>query len=120
MAQTTQIVNENLEPIKSAALKSLSAATGTGAGAAQNWGAVRSNHALQVNLTGAPSAVNVNLEGSLDGVNWTTIGAWAIAGGQTTGQTVWFTGKAAIFTRANLSTLTGGTTPTVSAIIGAA
>jgi hypothetical protein len=62
----------------------------------------------------------VNLEGSLDGQNWTTIGSWSLVDGQTSGQTVWSTGMAAAYTRANLTTLTGGTNPTVTAIVGAA
>ena len=122
MAQTTQIVNEQQELIRTRALTSLASATGTGAGTVQNWGAVRANHALQVILGGTvpATAINVNLEGSLDAVNWTTIGAWSLAGGQTIGQTVWFTGKAAVFTRANISAMSGGTAPTATAIIGAA
>ncbi len=122
MAQTTQIVNENLEPLKTAALTSLAAASATGAGTSQYWGAVKASHALQVILGGTAPAttVNVNLEGSLDGVHWTVIGSWSLAGGQTSGETVWFTGKAAIFTRANLTSMSGGTAPTCTAIIGAA
>ena len=120
MSHTVQIVNEKTELVKSAAATSLAAVTATGAGTATYLGSVRANHAIQVTYTSNPTAVAVNLEGSLDGTNWRTLGSWSIAGGQASGDIVWITGKAAIWVRANLATLTGGTSPAVTATIASA
>lgn len=95
---------------------SLSAATATGPGATVDLGVVRSVHTMQTVVTGAPSGVTVNLEGSLTGGAWVTLASST----STTGDVQTASGKAVRYVRANLATLTGGTGPTVTAYIASA
>lgn len=90
---------------------SLDAAVAVGAGVALEVEGSRS-YALDVRSTGTPTAISVTLEGSLDGSNWETLGSAATAAGIT-----WSVDTPVKFVRANLGTLTGGTTPTVTAVI---
>ena len=91
----------------------LSAATATGASGGVDLTWCASNASIILTVTGAPTAVSVNLEGSLDGTNWVVLKTLTAAGvGSSTGVPV-------RFIRANLTTLTGGTTPTVTALLGA-
>ncbi len=96
---------------------SLNAATATGPGAVTDLGVVRSVHTLQTTVTGGPSAVNVNLEGSLS-----ASGPWLVLASSTstTGDVQTASGKAVRYVRANLTTLTGGTAPAVTALIASA
>jgi hypothetical protein len=96
---------------------SLNAATATGAGPVVDLGVVRSSHTLQTTVTGAPTGVSVNLEGSL-----AVGGPWAVLANSTstTGDVQTASGKAVRYVRANLVTLTGGTAPTVTALIASA
>lgn len=75
---------------------------------------VRAKHAIQTVVTGAPTAVSIKLQGSLDGANWYDLATST----STTGDYQTAIDKPARFVRANLGTLTGGTAPTVQAIIG--
>jgi hypothetical protein len=97
---------------------SLDAVTATGAGALVDLESARASHALQVTHTGSPTAVVVKLMGSLDGTTFTEIGEWDSAT-EANGATVFVTGKPSVFVRADLGTLTGGATPTVTAICAA-
>lgn len=97
--------------------KSLSAVTATGAGAAFALGAAKRTFGLQVTVTGAPTAAVVDLEGSLDGSTWDAIGTWSIGAGQASGDIVFVVDRPVLHVRANLTTLTGGTAPTVTAYI---
>lgn len=96
---------------------SLNAATATGPGTVVDLGVVRSSHTMQTTVTGAPAAVSVNLEGSL-----AAAGPWAVLANSTstTGDVQTATGKAVRYVRANLVTLTGGTSPAVTALIASA
>jgi hypothetical protein len=95
---------------------SLNAATATGPGAIADLGAARTVHTLQTSVTGAPSVVTVNLEGSLSPSGpWTTL----LTSTSTAGDLQSAPGKAVRYMRANLTTLTGGTTPKVTALIAA-
>ncbi len=84
-------------------------ATGTTAGFA-----VPSNsfHTLQAVVTGSPSVCTINLDGSLDGTNW-----FDISGNQTCTSSVMFhvVNRSVTNVRANLTALSGGTAPTVTA-----
>lgn len=100
------------------ALTSLSAATATGAGTSQAYTFARQAFALQVTSTGTPTAVIVNLEASLDGSHWFKVGAWNSTL-QTTGDIVFVSDAPCYTIRANLATLTGGTSPTVTATVAA-
>lgn len=71
---------------------------------------IPTKHGMQVNTTGAPAACIYNLEGSLDGVNWTSIiNAQACT---TSGTLTWETtgAKPVLFVRFNLTALSGGAT----------
>lgn len=93
---------------------SLTSAAATGPGTTTDLGVVRSVHTLQTSTTGTPSAVTVNLEGSLAAAGpWVTL----VASTSTTGDVQTVSGKAVRYVRANLATLTGGTAPTVTALI---
>lgn len=76
--------------------------------------AVPSNsfHTVQVVITGSPSGCTINLDGSLDGTNW-----FDLSGGQTCTASVMFhvVNRAVLNVRANLTALSGGTAPTVTA-----
>ena len=70
----------------------------------------------QFTLTGSPTTVSASIEGSLDGVNWEAFADYSNAPGKS------YMGNEAetlICTklRMNLKTLTGGTSPTVSALM---
>lgn len=96
---------------------SLNAATSTGPGAVVDLGVVRSSHTLQTTVTGTPSGATVTLEGSLAAAGpWATLATST----STTGDVQTATGKAVRYVRANLTVLTGGTAPTVTALIASA
>lgn len=96
---------------------SLNAATATGPGTVFDLGVVRSSHSLQTSTTGSPTGVTVLLEGSLGASGpWTTLATST----STTGDVQTVTGKAVRYIRANLTVLTGGTAPTVTALIASA
>ena len=96
---------------------SLNAVTATGPGTVFDLGVVRSSHTLQTSTTGSPTGVTVLLEGSLGASGpWTTLATST----STTGDVQSVTGKAVRYIRANLTVLTGGTAPTVTALIASA
>ncbi len=98
---------------------SLNAATAVGAGdvaaigGPAALGGVPRKLSWEVRVTGAPTAMQVDLEGSLDNTNWYQIDTYNIVA-NTLRQVV---DKGAKFVRANLITLTAGTSPTVTAKI---
>ncbi len=73
------------------------------------------SYAWQTAITGAPTAININLEGSLDGTTWAVMDTSTVVGGEMR----FLNTKNAIFIRANLTTLTGGTAPTVTVTLAA-
>jgi hypothetical protein len=105
--------------------KSLNAVTATGVGGQVEFVWPRINHTMQVILGGtlAATGVIVGLEGTLavdangDPTGWRTLGTWDLAAPLVSGDIVSVSSAAAKFVRANLTTLTGGTAPTVSAEI---
>lgn len=99
---------------------SLNAASSTGAGASVDIGSPRRMLTMQCIVTGSPSAAVVNLEASLDNVNFTALGQWSLTGGQATGGMISVAGHVVEFARANLLTLSGGSSPTVTALIASA
>lgn len=98
------------EPHGLAQVTSLSAATAIGAGAAVDCEGARA-YALDVRVTGAPTSVTVALEGTIDGANWGSIGSVTAAG------LTWYVDKPVVRVRANLTVLSGGTAPAVTAEI---
>lgn len=96
----------------------LNAATSTGAGTAKNLSRLIDKHVIQVDITGAPSAVTVVLEGSLDGNDFGVVGTHAFTAGDLTNTTAIFfdSDSPLLYVRVNLTVLTSGTAPTVTAI----
>lgn len=103
-----------------AAKKLLDAATGTGASTNMANG-LSNAQSVQVNITGAPTAVTVTVEGSLDmGANWDTIATIAFTAPElAAGFTSLSIGdKPRDAIRHNLTVLTGGSSPTVTSFHG--
>jgi hypothetical protein len=99
---------------------SLAAVISTGAGdefalAPYFLGVLPSVFAFDILITGSPSGVTVLLEGSLDGTNWFTMET--VAG--TSDSLNFSVDKPVRFVRANLTVLTGGSSPTVAVGIAA-
>lgn len=68
------------------------------------------NHTWEIVVTGAPSAVNVKLQGSLNGTTW-----YDLADSTTlTSEMKHLANKTVLYIRAKLVTLTGGSSPTVT------
>lgn len=113
------LVNGNQPTISgmTSGVTALNAATATGPSAATDLGSMRTALALQTVVTGTPSGVTVTLEGSLDGVHWAPA---LLTSTSTTGDYQGRAGSPVRYIRANLTALTGGTAPTVTAIIAAA
>ena len=99
----------------------LAAVTSTGAGTKQTITKGReeavTSHTLQVDITGAPTAVSVSLEGSVDGTTFSDMGTHEFTADELTATTALFhvVNRAVPVVRANLTVLTGGATPTVTA-----
>jgi len=95
---------------------SLNAATSTGAGTSKDLESVASTYGVIVTATGGPSTVTCSLEGSHDNVNWYTVPSPTItaAGTFTLFQNLLFR-----YVRVNLVTLSGGSSPTVTATVAA-
>lgn len=99
------------------AVKLLSAVTTTGAGSSWPLRNGVQEHTVQAVITGAPTAVTVALEASLDGgTSWNAIGTYAFVAGDLTAGFAMFhvVNKPAELVRLNLTVLTGGTSPTVT------
>ena len=94
----------------------LNAATSTGASSSLTHSTPVRNHALQVTITGAPTAVTVELLGSLDNTNFVTSATHVLSAGELTAtKAMYFViDKPLAYVKANLAVLTGGTTPTVT------
>ena len=98
----------------------LNAATATGAGAAQYTGSIPAMHTVQVTMGGTvvATAVTVDLEGSLDGEFWQALASHALTAGEITAEGAIFhvVNAPTKYVRANLTTLTGGTAPTITVL----
>lgn len=93
---------------RSAGQLSLAAGTTAGAGASLDNGGCCASHTLVTVATAGITAGAVQLQGSLDNVNWVNLGA-AVTLTASSVQTVSVTGSPFQFVRANVSTgVTGG------------
>ncbi len=94
----------------------LNAVTSTGASDALVHSVPVKNHTLQVTITGAPSAVKVALEGSIDNITFVKITEHTFSAGELTATKAMFFNidKPFPYVKANLTTLTAGTNPTVT------
>lgn len=72
------------------------------------------SYALQVARTGDPTSADVTLQGSIDGVTWSALGA---ATGGASDQIVWVSDRPVKYIRLKLFGLTGGSFPSVSASV---
>lgn len=100
------------------AFKFLDAVTSTGTSASAVFNKIVKDHTVQATITGTPTAVTVDLEGSLDNVTFFQLATHAFTAGELTAAGAMFhvTDKAVRFIRLNLTALTGGTAPTVTAL----
>lgn len=95
-------------------ITSLSAATATGAGTQLNLMDSKPFHTWTVVVTGSPTVVSVDLEGSIDnGTNWFTLDTSTT----TTSEMRHVINKPVLSVRAKLNTLTAGAAPTVTVFI---
>jgi hypothetical protein len=88
----------------------LAAVTVTGAGTTRQPGFAYKNHTWNTVITGSPTTVSVTLEGSIDGTNWFVLDTST----STSNEMRHVTNKPVTYLRANLGTLSGGSTPTVT------
>lgn len=91
---------------------SLDAATATGPGASRDLESLFRVITMAMSTTGSPSTVAIDLEGSHDGTNW-----FQLIGGTPSQGAVSIGTHLVRHVRANLKTLTGGSSPTVTATI---
>lgn len=98
------------------AITFLDAATSTGASNIKRLAFLVSHHTVQVTITGAPTAVTVDLEGSIDGVTFFSLATHAFTAGELTATKAMFhvIDKPVSYVRSNLTVLTAGTSPTVT------
>lgn len=96
---------------------SLNAATGIGAGSVVNFSWPRRNISMQVVYTSNPSPVKVTLEGTIDGTDWFILATFDTGAASVNKDIVYADNVTVLSARANLVTLTGGTTPAVTASI---
>lgn len=99
--------------------ESLSAASATGVGTSSDLGELADHHTMFVTTTGGGSWV-VALEGSHDDTHWLSLGqvSGSSAGpAQVTTPSSDIPGILVRYVRANLTSLTGGSSPTVTATI---
>ena len=99
------------------AFKFLDASTSTGPSDSLPFRKINEVHGLQINITGAPTAVTVDIEGSLEGTIWNQVLTSPMTASELTAETSYTSiqGKPFRFIRLNLAVLTGGSTPTVTA-----
>ena len=100
------------------AVRLLNAVTSTGAGSSWPLRMGVKEHTVQATFTGNPTAVSIILEGSLDEQTWYQLAVHNALGDDITNQQTMFhvTSKLVNAVRINLSTLTGGSSPTVTAL----
>ena len=92
----------------------LNAVTTVGPSAPVDLGGDSSQLLLSVMTTGTPAAIGVALEGSLDGQDWREVIVASNPAGEARTCAGYFR-----FIRANLLNITGGSSPTVTAVIAA-
>lgn len=100
------------------AVKLLNAATATGASTTHVVRMKPRNHTVQFTITGAPTAVTMDLEGSLDDTTWISLASHIMTAAELTATAAMFhvVDKPVRYVRLNLTTLTAGTAPTVTAL----
>lgn len=95
---------------------SLNSVAANGTGASKDLESVFATHTLIATVTGGATAGRVKLEGSHDGSNWAVLAQTATFDGSTE-YLLDYTGSLVRYVRAELVSLGGGTSPTVTATI---
>lgn len=100
------------------AFKFLDAVTSTGTSLSMPVRKIIKDHTVQATITGAPTAVTVDLEGSLNDTEWFVLGTHPFTAGELTDTQAMFhvVDKSVRYVRLNLAVLTGGSSPTVTAL----
>lgn len=98
---------------------SLNAVNANGPGSAIDFDEVCSTVTVIASCAGSPTAGNVHLDGSHDGVNWFTLGGTTSFDGAGTSMSFTSSGPLVRYARAVLFNLTGGSSPSVTATIAA-
>jgi YbbR domain-containing protein len=100
------------------AIKLLDGATAEGVSTSHPVRMKPRNHTVQVTITGAPTAVTVDLEGSLDDTTYVSLASYVLTAADLTAAAAMFhvVDKPVRYVRVNLVTLTAGTAPTVTAL----
>jgi hypothetical protein len=93
---------------------SLSAVSATGTGTALDGLAIRMNAVMSVTTSAGVSAGSVQLQGSLDNVNWYSLGSAVSTTAASTTTQVTVTSALSRYVRANVATAITGGTVTVS------
>lgn len=98
--------------------KILDAVTATGAGSSWQVRSGATEHTLQLTCTGSPTSVAVIFEGSLDGSTWFPLAVHIWDSTEIANQAAMFhiSSKFITYMRANVTTLTGGTSPTLTCL----
>jgi len=101
-----------------AATTLLSAVTGAGAGTIKKSAYPMQHHALSITITGSPTTIVVDLEGSVDGTNFVALGTKTFSAGEKTAAfaLLFVIDKPVTYVQANVTTLSGGSSPTVTAL----
>jgi hypothetical protein len=96
---------------------SLAAATATGVGNDAAFSRPRDRISMQVSFTGGSPTVKVQLEGTINGTNWFILATFDTGASGANGDIVTSSTHVVLKARANLVTLSGGSSPTVTAVI---
>lgn len=99
-------------------MPSLTSASTTGPGLAQDFGTVQDRLQMTVSVTGSAASLTVQLEGSMDNSIWRTLGATT----STIGGVVPVSGAGSRYARANVTALaptSPGATVSVTAVVSA-
>jgi hypothetical protein len=96
----------------------LDAVTTTGQSAAHMTFPGCSDHTVQTTFTGSPTAVTIKLMGSLDANTWFDLAEHVCSAGEISAGAAMFhvNGKLVKYIAINLTVLTGGTSPTLTAL----
>lgn len=98
------------------ARKVLEAATGTGLGDSVTYRKAPLTWTIQIKHTGSPTSVILDIEGSINGVDYVQIVQHTVAASD---DMFHISGKSITSIRPNVTTLSGGTSPTVSVWLSA-
>jgi len=100
------------------AIKFLNGATAIGASTSHSVRMKSRNHTVQVTITGAPTAVTVDLEGSLDNTTFNSLADYVLTAADLTAAAAMFhvVDKPVRYVRVNVTNLVGGTAPTVTVL----